>query len=147
MNSQSVVRPITRSLPIDSTAGVVCGAGSMQLSGVRLSVRLSVCPVIRPPRAAAEGLLLWARLAADVDRSLHGRVCNTQQMRATAHVVSWRRKLFEVFAARTIRFAAIRQVNLPQPAALPVENWRILLVQSFTARMPLLTAASTFEIR
>jgi len=123
----------------------------MQLSGVRLSVRLSVCPVIRPPRAAAEGLLLWARLAADVDRSLHGRACNTKQMRATAHAVSWRRKLntdlFEVFAARTIRFAAIRQVNLPQPAALPVENWRILLVQSFTARMPLLTAASTFEIR
>ena len=143
MNSQSVVRPITRSLPIDSTAGVVCGAGSMQLSGVRLSVRLSVPSFVR--RAP----LLWARLAADVDRSLHGRACNTQQMRATAHVVSWRRKLnlLEVFAARTIRFAAIRQVNLPQPAALPVENWRILLVQSFTARMPLLTAASTFEIR
>jgi len=28
----------------------------------------------------------------------------------------------------------------------PVKNWRILLVQSFTARMPLLTAASAFGL-
>jgi len=34
---------------------------------------------------------------------------------------------------------AILQVNLCWPAP-PVANWRILLVQSFTAHMPLLTA-------
>ena len=54
------------------TVRVVCGAGSMQLSGVRLSVCLSVCP-IRPPHAAAAGLLLWARRPEDLDRLLHGR--------------------------------------------------------------------------
>ena len=42
------------------------GAGSRQLSGVRLSV----CP-IRPPHAAATSLLLWAQ-RPDVDRLLHG---------------------------------------------------------------------------
>jgi len=42
------------------------GAGSRQLSGVRLSV----CP-IRPPHAAAASLLLWAQ-RPDVDRLLHG---------------------------------------------------------------------------
>jgi len=34
----------------------------MKLSGVRLSV----CPVIRPPHAAAAGLLLWARRPGDI---------------------------------------------------------------------------------
>ena len=43
------------------------------------------------------------------------------------------------------RFTAIIQVNLRQPAP-PVKNWRILLVQSFTASMPLLTATSTFGL-
>jgi len=40
-------------------------------------------------------------------------------------------------------FRAIIQVNLHQPAP-PVKNWRILLVQSFTASacMPLLMATS-----
>jgi len=42
------------------------GAGSRQLSGVRLSV----CP-IRQPHAAAASLLLWAQ-RPDVDRLLHG---------------------------------------------------------------------------
>jgi len=37
----------------------------------RLSVRLCVRPV-RSPHAASVGLLLWARPAGDVDRSLHG---------------------------------------------------------------------------
>ena len=41
-------------------ARVVCRAGSMQLSGVCLSVRLSVRP-IRSLHAAAAGLLLWVR--------------------------------------------------------------------------------------
>ena len=40
---------------------------------------------------------------------------------------------------------AIMQVYLRWPAP-PVKNWRILLVQSFTARMPLLTADSTFAL-
>jgi len=43
------------------------------------------------------------------------------------------------------RFTSITQVNLRQ---LPpsVKNWRILLVQSFTARMPLLTGTSAFGL-
>ena len=41
-----------------------CRAGSMHLTSVRPSVRLSA----RSP-AAAEGLLLWARRAGDIDRS------------------------------------------------------------------------------
>ena len=41
--------------------------------------------------------------------------------------------------------SCIIQVNLRQPAP-PVKNWRILLVQSFTARMPLLTATSAFGL-
>ena len=43
------------------------------------------------------------------------------------------------------RFTAIIQVNLHQPA-LPVENWRMLLVQSFTVHMPLLTATSALGL-
>jgi len=38
-----------------------------------VGVRLSVCPIIRPPHATAAGLLLWARRAGDIDRLLHGR--------------------------------------------------------------------------
>jgi len=37
------------------------------------------------------------------------------------------------------------QANLRLPAP-PVNNWRILLVQSFTAHMPLLTATSSFGL-
>ena len=40
---------------------------------------------------------------------------------------------------------AIIQANLHW-LALPVKKWRILLVQSFTARMPLLMANSTFGL-
>ena len=40
---------------------------------------------------------------------------------------------------------AIIQVNLHQPAP-PVKNGKILLVQSFTARMPLMTATSAFGL-
>jgi len=42
-------------------------------------------------------------------------------------------------------FTAIIQVNLRSPA-LPVKNWRILLVQSFTAHVPLLTATSALAL-
>jgi len=31
-------------------------------------------------------------------------------------------------------------------ASIPVKNWRILLAQCFTVRMPLLTATSTFTL-
>jgi len=47
-------------------------------------------------------------------------------------VLNWRRQLM-----------AIILVNLHQPAP-SVKNWRILLVQSFTASMPLLTTTSKF---
>ena len=40
---------------------------------------------------------------------------------------------------------AIIQANLRLPAP-PVKSWRILLVQSFTAHMPLLTAANAFGL-
>ena len=46
---------------IIGTVRIVCGEGSTQLSGVRMSVRLSVRPV-------AAGLLLWARWAGDINR-------------------------------------------------------------------------------
>jgi len=57
------------------------GAGSMQLS----AVRLSVCP-IRPPHAAGTGLLTWARRPGVVDRLLHGHPAGGQQQprRSTA---------------------------------------------------------------
>ena len=65
----------------------------MQLSGVRPSVCLSVCP-IRPPHAAAAGLLLWARRLGDIDRLLHGRRSaaaapqhGAQQQMRVCHVV------------------------------------------------------------
>ena len=45
----------------------------------------------------------------------------------------------------TTRSTTIIQVNLHQPAP-PVMNWRILLEQSFSARMPLLTATSIIEL-
>jgi len=45
----------------------------------------------------------------------------------------------------TTHFMAIIQVNLRYLAAR-VKNWIILLVQSFTAHMPLLTAASAFGL-
>ena len=35
---------------------------------IRLSLRLSVCPICRPLHAAATGLLLWARRAGDIRR-------------------------------------------------------------------------------
>jgi len=43
------------------------------------------------------------------------------------------------------RFMAIMQVNLCQPAS-SVNNWRILLVQTFTPHLPLLMATSTFGL-
>ena len=48
---------------------IVCGAGSMKLS----SVFLSIHPITRTPHAAAAGLLLWARQPGDIDQLLHGR--------------------------------------------------------------------------
>ena len=43
------------------------------LAGVRPSVCLSVRLIMRPPHAAAAGLLLWARQAGYIGRLLHGR--------------------------------------------------------------------------
>ena len=48
--------------------GIVCGAGSMQLS----DIHPSVCP-IRLPHANAAGLLLWARRPGYIDKLLHGQ--------------------------------------------------------------------------
>jgi len=46
----------------------------VEQSRVYVTVRCPfVCPIIRPPQAAATGLLMWARRAGDIDRLLHGR--------------------------------------------------------------------------
>ena len=59
-------------------ARIVCRAGSMKLSGVRLSVCLSVRPSRHSPAACATaGLLLSALPAEDIDRQ--------RQRRSTAH--------------------------------------------------------------
>ena len=47
-----------------------------------LSVCPSVCLIVRPPHAAAAGLLLWARRPGDSDRLLHQR--RQQQIRAVS---------------------------------------------------------------
>jgi len=75
-------------------AGSTCGAGSMQLSRVRPSVRLSVC--LSHSAAAAGDLLLWARRPATRYRSilLHGRRVDSsrdgaQQQTQSGDVGSW----------------------------------------------------------
>jgi len=76
------------------TAHIVCAAGSMQLSGVRPSVRLSVCLSIRPLHhsATAAGLLLCARRAGDSAAQPHSStVCSGKS--GQCHVVSCCRKL------------------------------------------------------
>ena len=61
-------------------------------------VRLSVCRVIRPPHAAAVGLLLWARRAGEIDGLLHGRrrrhpvaTVGCEGVTLSADVESWTR--------------------------------------------------------
>jgi len=49
------------------------------------------------------------------------------------------------YSHNKLHFTAIVLVNL-RPPAPPVKNWRILLVQSVTAHMLLLTATSTFGL-
>ena len=62
----------------------------MKLSNVRLSVRLSVCPIIQAPHAAVAGLLLWARRPGDIGRFLHGRrsAAKTSSVALSAYVGS-----------------------------------------------------------
>ena len=62
MHTRYSYRLMTRTIHV-ITVGAVCETGSMKLSGVRPSVRPSVCP-FQPPHAAAAGLLLWVRRAA-----------------------------------------------------------------------------------
>jgi len=60
----------------------------------RPGVRLSVCPAIRPPHTASEGLLLSAVPRGDIDRQLGGRrapsksgaAANTSSVTLTADV-------------------------------------------------------------
>ena len=65
-------------------------AGSMKLSGVRLSVCPSIRPIIRSPHAAAAGLLLWARRPGDIDRLLHDRrsAANASSVTSSADAAS-----------------------------------------------------------
>ena len=69
------------------------GAGSVKLSSVRLSaclsVRPSICPIIRPPLASATSLL-WR--PGDVDRLQHGRrsAANASSVTLSADVGSLR---------------------------------------------------------
>ena len=57
---------------------------------VSLSVCLSVRSIIRPPHAAAAGLLLWARRPGDIDRLLHCRrsAANAGSVTLSADVAS-----------------------------------------------------------
>jgi len=71
---------------IIDTARTVCGAVSMKLSGVCLSVCLSVRP--SNYTAAAASLLLWARRAGDIDRLLHSRRSNASSVTLSADVGS-----------------------------------------------------------
>ena len=80
---------------IIGTARIVSTEGSLQRSGVRLSV----CPIWLQHTVAA-GLLLWAHWPADIDRLLHGRRqhqprCSTalSSKCGQCHVASWRRQL------------------------------------------------------
>jgi len=61
----------------------------MKLSGVRPSVRPSVCLSVRfithPPHAAAVGLLLSAAPAADINRRQRPPHAQQLQRRSTAH--------------------------------------------------------------
>jgi len=66
---------------IIGTAGIVMRAGCV----TETELRLSVCP-IRPPYAAAAGLLLWARRVEDIDRLLHGRRENAGSAMLSADV-------------------------------------------------------------
>ena len=54
--------------PVIDTARLVCGAGSMKRSSVRPSVRLPICPIIRPQPQRAAGLLLSTVREEDIDR-------------------------------------------------------------------------------
>jgi len=63
---------------------------------VRLSVRLSLCPVYRPLQQRAAGLLLGAQQAGDIDRLLHGAftaargsAANASSVTFTAVVEGW----------------------------------------------------------
>jgi len=64
------------------TARMVCGAGSIKLSGVRPSVRPPVCLITRPPHASVAGSLLSAVQTEDIDRQLRPQ---QQRRRSTAH--------------------------------------------------------------
>jgi len=76
-----------------------------------------------------------------------------KQMRNTSVCISKHYPVCQISIPRLLQvglgyqenFAAIIQVNLRWPAP-PVKNWRILLVQSFTAHMSLLMATSAFGL-
>jgi len=69
-------------------------AGSMHLSGVCPSVRLSVSTRAYSSKSAAAGLLLWARRAGDIDRLLHSRRSAAAASECEqCHVTGVRRKL------------------------------------------------------
>ena len=62
----------------------------LEPTSVCLSVCLSVRSIIRPPHAAAAGLLLWARRPGDIDRLLHCRrsAANAGSVTLSADVAS-----------------------------------------------------------
>ena len=73
VSSRSGVATLRTAMHLLLTYLLTTDQGLMKLSSVRPSVRLSVCPIIRPLHAAAVGLLLWARRPGDIDQLLDGR--------------------------------------------------------------------------
>jgi len=70
------------------TACIVCGAGSIQLSGIHLSV----CPV-QPPCTTAAGLVLWAQLAGNIDQLLQQWQANAGTATLSAYAVAECKKI------------------------------------------------------
>jgi len=84
----------------------------MKLPGVRPSVS----HIIGPPLAAAAGLLLRARRAEDVDRSLHGRrpAADANGVTSSVDVGSWTQTCYrwgEVTSQNDRHFVGITRHN------------------------------------
>ena len=135
----SPLRSVARRRPCRSATRQPCAARVVkQRPGVCLSVCGSVCSESRLP----DQLVITWQVA------MHPHCTSTGS--AITLLVRFVLNFFcvqlDLMYKINPRFTAIVQVNLSYPAP-PVKNWRIFLVQSFTARMPLLSATSAFELR
>ena len=70
------------------TVLIVCGAGSIKRSGVRPSVRPSVCPISQTQQRRAAGLLLSAVRAKEIDRQRRAPGSSSAAARVRSTVLS-----------------------------------------------------------